>query len=174
MTMTMTKKPIYKQVTVEQLKELYTEYNNLMFNGNLTEDITIEWSKRMTRSAGSCEQKINRLTREVVEVKIKLGVAYHQEHPSEVIDTLVHEMVHVNNPDNGHGADFQADCRRINQSFGMNLQTRADKGVTPPVTYKCKDCGATFGRHRRMDTTKFRHGCTEKGDNLELIKDSRR
>lgn len=174
MSMTKNKRPINKQVTEEQLRELYTEYNNLMFNGKLTEDITIEWSKRMTRSAGSCEQRINRLTQKVVEVKIKLGVAYHEEHPSEVMDTLVHEMIHVNNPNDGHGASFQADCRRINESFGMSLKTRADKGVTPPVIYKCKDCGATFGRFRKMSTTKYRHGCTEKGDNLELIKDNRK
>src|SRR5690554_6941556 len=92
------------------LYERYERFNRLYFDNRLParEAVTIEWSHRMTSSAGRCYPQ-RRL--------IRLSTHYHARFPAEVDETLLHEMIHLLVPN--HGPDFYAWMRRIRARGGV-------------------------------------------------------
>lgn len=56
----------------QDLKTLFNECNNRYFNNVIPTDIKIEWSNKMTCSAGQYSYKRNRLTDEVFNKRIIL------------------------------------------------------------------------------------------------------
>lgn len=153
----------------ESLVEMFNECNEIIFDGKLTNKLKIEWSNRMTASAGQFSSRVNRKTKVRTEMRIALSVQYHKINKEEVMDTLVHEMVHLKYPEDGHGAKFQSEIKRINKEFGMSLgQFATGKSVVNHI-YKCVGCGNEYERARRI-----RKGstcsCGIEGGKLEKIK----
>lgn len=149
--------------TDTELKIKYNMYNKQIFNNELPVLVPVEWSKRMTRGAGLCKTRqvtskhpvkgfiIGEYTHTVV-----MGVKYHENNPTEVEDTLVHEMIHVKLPEEIHGAQFHREMNRINREWGMSLTVYAEGEVEPtPVkyVYTCEKCNKNYNRRRRLDVT---------------------
>lgn len=104
-------------------------------------DVRIEWSKRLTSSAGICYPG-KRL--------IRLSTHYHQRFPEEIESTLLHEMIHLLVP--GHGPEFYAWLERIRRQGGRvarYAKERATQGKARWL-YHCRGCGARWLRYRRL------------------------
>lgn len=104
--------------------------------------VRIEWSNRLTSSAGVCYPK---------ERIIRLSTFYHRAHPEEVESTLLHEMIHLLVP--GHGPRFNEWVARIRSMGGRvarYARSRATAYEPPRWCYRCRRCGAELFRYRRM------------------------
>ena len=135
--------------TDTDLKKMYNHYNKLIFNNQLPKFVKLYWSNRMTRGAGVARW---RKRNGVVQQEIALSVPYHQKLPHEIVDTLVHEMIHVKYPREHHGVWFKNEMHRINHEFGMNITIYATERATEKKAnyiYACRECGYEYKRVRR-------------------------
>ena len=136
------------------LYELYKIFNSKYFNNNLpkSSDIIIEWSGRLTASAGICYPKS-------FKPIIRLSTHYHKDFPEDVECTLLHEMIHLKVQ--GHGKDFKNEISRIN-SLGGNAKRYSKRRATEKKTnwiYKCLSCNKEYKRTRRFpNINKYRCG----------------
>ena len=102
--------------------ELFALFSDQYFYGSLG-CVKLEWSNRMTLSAGLCMYKGGN------DVTIRLSRKLLQYRPfSDHINTLLHEMIHAylfltkNIRDHdGHGEDFQLHMCRINEMAGTKV-----------------------------------------------------
>jgi predicted SprT family Zn-dependent metalloprotease len=129
--------------TVRDLYILYELYNKQYFQSRLPSraDVTIEYSNRLTASAGLCYPQ-KRL--------IRLSKHYHGKYPEEAPLTLLHEMIHLLVPN--HGTQFKMWVERIKQ-MGGNVETRAKERATPSAfrwQYICVSCNCIYLRKRRL------------------------
>lgn len=106
------------------------------------EDITIQWSNRLTSSAGVCYPQ---------KRVIRLSTHYHRRFPQDIESTLLHEMIHLLVP--GHGPRFYAWMERIRNKGGRverYSRERATASRPPRWRYECARCGAEWHRYRRL------------------------
>ncbi|KAA0168735.1 hypothetical protein FNF27_07084 [Cafeteria roenbergensis] len=109
------------------LHELFTQFNQLFFSGAL-DCVSVEWSKRMTLCAGQCQFS---RTHCVVKLSEPL-LALRPE--ADLVDTLLHEQIHAwlwtrrvfEREDNGHGPQFKAKMRELNQAYGTSISPYHD------------------------------------------------
>lgn len=156
--------------TDTELKTLYNEYNKKCFYAKLPPLVAVEWSTRMTRGAGVCRTETNRKTGKKI-VTIRLSTHYHQKYTDEVLDTLVHEMIHVYHPNEGHGTYFKQTMFRLNREFGFNLTIHATGKAKVNYVYACRDCGQEYERIKRINTNTSRCGAGRCRGNLYLKDD---
>jgi len=135
----------YMENTDLELKRLYNHYNELCFDNKLPKLVAIEWSSRMTAGAGYCRRERHRTGTRFL---IKLSTHYHKRYPNEVIDTLVHEMIHVLHPEDGHGSKFKHTMNDLNNRFGFTLSVRATGLAKVNYVYVCEDCFQEYERVR--------------------------
>lgn len=123
---------------VEELQAKYQKYNASYFEKALPREITIQWSKRMTSVAGSCNYR---------KKIIKLSTWYHLKYPEEIDNTLLHEMIHLIVP--GHGPKFKAYLKHL-QTQGANVSRYSkEKAKDPRWLYVCIKCQASFKSYNR-------------------------
>ena len=128
----------------EELYERYERFARLYFDNQLPprEQVTIEWSRRMTSAAGRCYPK-----RRI----IRLSVPYHLAFPEDVDVTLLHEMIHLLVPN--HGPAFRQWLQRIRERGGE--VHRYAKARATPARYRweywCPRCGAKRRTKRRLN-----------------------
>jgi len=106
------------------------------------EEVTIEWSGRLTSSAGVCYPR---------KQIIRLSTHYHRRYPQDIEATLLHEMIHLLVP--GHGLQFCAWMERIRQMGGRverYARERATARQPPRWRYECARCGVAWLRYRRL------------------------
>lgn len=144
------------------LQKLFDELNTLYFEGILP-PCRMEWSRRLTRAAGTIEVR-----RRVIKLSVPLLVESFAGDslfgPTHVIcgvpcddaamalrEILKHEMIHlwlhVKGLNCGHTAEFRAKARSIGQP-----KTRHSITLPPPKRgwlYTCSQCGHEFTRRRR-------------------------
>lgn len=129
----------------KKLKEAYDWCNMKYFNNELPSEIKVVWSERMTSRAGYYQRNVNRATRKVTE-QIKLSSPYHRKYPEEIIDTLVHEMIHAKYPKDSHGSKFKSEMRKLNKEFGLSITVYSSGRAIVNYNYICKECGETYER----------------------------
>ncbi len=118
-----------------QLYLLFDKLNNTFFNGSLPW-VKIIYSTRML-NAGSFSPGTK---------GIKIGVKYHKIFPSDLEDTLKHEMIHI--IDRSHGKLFKSIAKRI----GASLRAKSHPDLIKPAKYiyACPICGIIYNRRKRM------------------------
>jgi len=114
---------------------LFDSLNGRYFGSSLPRP-TIEWSTRM-KHAGKCEMK-GRV--------IRLGRAYHEHYPEDVVDTLKHEMIHLIYPN--HGPEFKREAERIGTSRYARQYPGMLKGLK--YLYVCPTCGTEFPSRKML------------------------
>ncbi len=121
--------------SVGELQQMYNRFNWQYFGGKLP-PVTIEYSTRML-CAGSCNPR---------ELLIKMGRKYHQLFPSDIEDTLKHEMIHLIHFN--HDANFRREARRV----GTSIRAKSHPSLRrpPKYIYHCKSCGAEYPRQKRL------------------------
>lgn len=146
------------------LYELYDNFNSKYFNNTLpkSSEIIIEWSGRLTASAGICYRKAKNSI-------IRLSTHYHKDFPEEIESTLLHEMIHLKIK--GHGQEFKKEINRIN-SLGGNVKRFSKRRSTKKRInwiYKCKKCSKKYERNHKISKLN-RYRCGICRGKLEEIK----
>lgn len=128
--------------SIEELQALYETYRQAYFDGRLppVSDVTLEWSNRLTASAGLCKPQ---------ERIIRLSTHYHRKYPGEVGMTLLHEMIHLLVP--GHGPAFRRWMEEIRRRGGRVARYARERATPRTIrwVYTCP-CGQVYPRSRRL------------------------
>ncbi|HCX04033.1 MAG: SprT-like domain-containing protein [Tissierellales bacterium] len=148
----------------KQLHNLYDNLNKKYFNNTLpkSSEMTIEWSGRLTASAGICYRKPKNSI-------IRLSTHYHEDFPEDIENTLLHEMIHLKVK--GHGPEFKKEINRI-ISLGGKVNRFSKRRATEKRInwiYKCKICSKEYERNRKISKLS-RYRCGICKGKLEEIK----
>ncbi|HMZ99063.1 MAG: SprT-like domain-containing protein [Nitrospira sp.] len=162
--------------SVEPLLTLWTNLNRRYFQGALPQ-IPIEWSRRLTSSAGMfvcrvgprhthMQSTIDQTRRRCIKLSSVLLPAHNLDLDRETMTTLAHEMIHQWQYDvlkrrPNHGQDFRRMMARMNQDgLGITIYHSLGKAVTALAKYawRCQQCGSMYRRQRRTIQPR-RHLC---------------
>ena len=162
--------------SVEPLLTLWTNLNRRYFQGALPQ-IPIEWSRRLTSSAGMfvcrvgprhthMQSTIDQTRRRCIKLSSVLLPAHNLDLDRETMTTLAHEMIHQWQYDvlkrrPNHGQDFRRMMARMNQNgLGITIYHSLGKAVTALAKYawRCQQCGSMYRRQRRTIQPR-RHLC---------------
>jgi len=162
--------------SVEPLLALWAELNRRYFQNALPE-IPIEWSRRLTSSAGMFVCRVgprhthggrhaDQARRRCIRLSaVLLPVAgIGQDH--ETVTTLAHEMIHQWQYDvlkrrPNHGRDFRRMMARMNHDgLGITIYHSLTTEVASLAKYawRCQQCGSIYRRQRRTIQPR-RHLC---------------
>ena len=160
----------------EPLLTIWTDLNRRYFQGTLP-PIPIEWSRRLTSSAGMfvCRigprQPLARTTeaptrRRCIRLSAVLLKPNNPNSSHETVMTLAHEMIHQWQYDilkrrPNHGADFRHMMARMNRDgLGITIYHSLGKEVAALAKYawRCQHCGCLYQRQRRTIQPR-RHFC---------------
>jgi predicted SprT family Zn-dependent metalloprotease len=119
--------------SIEELYQLFDRINWTYFGGKLPRT-KIEYSSRMG-CAGTYTPD---------DKLIQIGKKYHTLFPTEIEDTLKHEMIHIIHFH--HDAKFKKEAERI----GATLKAKSHPSLmrTPKYIYECPGCKSEFPRQK--------------------------
>ncbi|XP_014212099.1 uncharacterized protein LOC106641992 [Copidosoma floridanum] len=153
----MTYRNKYTVLKEELCKVLFRVFNEKVFQSKLPDDMVVEWSVRLTGTAGKCynKQTVKALGKTTKSSRIVLA-AKVLDSPERLRDTLIHEMCHaatwlINNVSDGHGRFWKAWAHKAMKVFPeLPPITRChDYQIQTKYTYKCTSCGYSIGRHSK-------------------------
>lgn len=159
---------------VEPVVTLWADLNTRYFRGALP-SIHIEWSRRLTSSAGMFVCRVGPrqalpctagepTRRRCIRLSaILLGGSHHHR---DLVTTLAHEMIHQWQYDilkrrPNHGSDFRRMMGRMNRDgLGITVYHSLDHEVAALAKYawRCQRCGDLYRRQRRTIQPR-RHRC---------------
>jgi predicted SprT family Zn-dependent metalloprotease len=163
-------------ITIEQLQGHWADLNSRFFRGALP-SIRIEWSRRLTSSAGMFVSRMgprgpfapvghDHSRQRCIKLSAVLlqRNGPHQDH--ETLTTLAHEMIHQWQYDilkrrPNHGVDFRRMMARMNEAgLGITIYHSLGKEVAALAKYawRCQHCGSIYRRQRRSIQPR-RHSC---------------
>jgi predicted SprT family Zn-dependent metalloprotease len=162
--------------SAESLLAIWADLNHRYFQGTLP-PIPIEWSRRLTSSAGMfvCRigprQPLARTAeaptgRRCIRLSAVLLQPNSPESSHETVMTLAHEMIHQWQYDilkrrPNHGSDFRRMMVRMNRDgLGITIYHSLGKEVAALAKYawRCQHCGCLYQRQRRTIQPR-RHFC---------------
>ncbi len=162
--------------SVEPLLTMWADLNRRYFQ-NALPSIPIEWSRRLTSSAGMfvCRvgprhahtpSPIDQTRRRCIKLSSVLLPAQDPARDHETVTTLAHEMIHQWQYDilkrrPNHGQDFRRMMAHMNQDgLGITIYHSLGKEVTALAKYawRCQQCGSIYRRQRRSIQPR-RHLC---------------
>ena len=154
-------------ITIEQLQGHWADLNNRYFRGALP-PIRIEWSRRLTSSAGMFVSRTgprhpfplvsdDHSRRRCIKLSAVLFQGNRPQQDHETLTTLAHEMIHQWQYDilkrrPNHGVDFRRMMARMNEEgLGVTIYHSLGKEVAASAKYawRCQHCGSTYQRQRR-------------------------
>ena len=161
-------------VPLEQVQAMWQKLAHRFFENRLPL-ITIEWSTRLTSSAGLFVSQVgprslwvSREYRQGAARVIRLSAPLLREQPEDELQrTLAHEMIHqwqfdIRRHRPSHGAEFREMMRRMNaEGLGITVRHRLDMVVKSWNRYawQCLQCGLAYHRQRRT-IKPARHICS--------------
>ncbi len=112
-----------------QLRSLYARLNRSHFRDRLPGSLPLRISRRMERRFGQVQLYVDRSgARSVLELAVNAHLMY-PENELELLDTLLHEMAHIEawlvHGDRGHGEDW----RRVAERVGCEAAARTDARI---------------------------------------------
>lgn len=131
----------------------------------LPTDVCVSWSSRLRKAAGSTEWYNDRgSVRKCCNFNIKLSTPYHVKFPDEVYPTLLHEMVHVFMPSEGHSCAFKKEIERVSQESGYAVTLHSREVSVANWYLYCPCCGSVY---KRTNKPKYEYEC-RCGTELEI------
>lgn len=151
----MNKTELRRETMVSHLEEVAEDF--LLENFDLTLDIPIRISNRMTRTFGSFVRTRNRVTGEIKCKEIVISSNLYKYHGyDKMIDTLKHECIHYALYLLGRPyKDGQAYFENTLKEHGVS-STGTTKYKGKAHQYTCTGCKNTFKQTRRFNTDKYR------------------
>lgn len=151
-------------ISATPMQTAWVQLNIRYFKGALP-PIEIQWSRRLTTSAGMFISRVGPRARrngvadaEVSRRLIRLSIPLlHNQPEREIIGTLAHEMIHQWQFDilkrrPNHGPDFRRMMTVMNRDgMGITVRHTLDDAVQALAKYlwQCQQCGRSYQRHRR-------------------------
>lgn len=161
-------------VPLEQVQAMWQSLVHRFFENRLPL-ITIEWSARLTSSAGLFVSQVGprsvwvpREYRQGAARVIRLSAPLLCDQPEdELRRTLAHEMIHqwqfdIRKHRPSHGAEFREMMHRMNaEGLGITVRHRLDAAVQSGnrFAWQCLQCGMAYHRQRRT-IIPARHICS--------------
>ncbi|KAI8819436.1 SprT-like family-domain-containing protein, partial [Fimicolochytrium jonesii] len=139
---------------------LYQEFNKTVFGAQLPPDMSVTWSKRLTKTAGRCFQE-KRLVggATVYSARVELSVKVVDD-LAKLRNTLMHELCHaaqwlLNHTSRPpHGPEFRHWGRRAEEAYpDIVCQTCHSYDIAYRFHWRCVRCGVRYGRHSRSINT---------------------
>lgn len=145
-----------KEIMKIKLMPIYSYLNSQYFlDKKLNEKFQkIEWSKRMTSSAGKCTG----------DGIIRLSVDYHRKHPEEIESTVAHEMIHLYVKN--HGYEFVSEMNRINEKSDLDITINSQERANVNWVSICPNHGVTGTRTK---TPKHDYVCSMCNEDVEWV-----
>lgn len=159
----------YMEVMDPELKQLYNECNLKYFNGELPFDISVSWSEKMLTSGARClsttlrSAKHVRPSWSVTLSNIRVAGNRRKVPREELVAILVHEMIHVKYPGDGHNYVFHQEMKRLNSLFNLRVVLKCGSVEEDPYVYVCMSCGKEYRTAGKMRTVKYCPRCYGKG-----------
>ncbi|KAK7873517.1 hypothetical protein R5R35_008779 [Gryllus longicercus] len=156
----------FKKKKDELCSRLFKLFNAEVFENKLPCNLKIAWNARMNRTAGFCRNSSVLGTQgKVRSSRIELSTKVCNT-ADRVRDTLIHELCHaaswiIDGVKSGHGAVWQAWTKRATARFPElpRIGRCHSYSIETKYTYKCKNCGYSFGRHSKsLDLQRKRCG----------------
>ena len=160
-------------ISIGELREEWARLNDRYFGGTLPA-IPIEWSRRLTASAGMFLSRIGPRARldEISPLPeprrlIRLSLPLLQNEPyQELAGTLAHEMIHQWQYDilkrrPNHGAEFREMMAVMNRDgLRITIRHNLDGPMQALARYawQCQKCGRDYHRQRRTIQPRY-HRC---------------
>lgn len=153
------------------LRALYEEYRRRYFaqaGGGYAvppvEEVTIEWTRRASASAGLCYPG---------KKLIRLSWQYHSRFPEEIGPTLLHEMIHLIVP--GHGKEFHRWLERVRRLGGEVHRYARERPLPKKVrwVYTCRCCRREVAYARRLPRKGRGYFCRRCGPVLGVLQERR-
>ncbi|HNP28575.1 MAG TPA: SprT-like domain-containing protein [Nitrospirales bacterium] len=171
-------------VPLEEVQAIWQSLAHRFFENRLPL-ITIEWSTRLTASAGLFVSRIGPRSRWVSGENrqgaarvIRLSAPLLGDQPEEELRrTLAHEMIHqwqfdIRRHRPSHGAEFREMMHRMNVAgLGVTIRHKLDVAVQSHNRYawQCVQCGMAYHRQRRT-IIPGRHICSRcRGKLVEVV-----
>ncbi|TNJ29992.1 SprT-like family protein [Giardia muris] len=110
---------------IPNIPQAFQFYDECFFRSRLR-GIPVEWSERMTSSAGLCIYRTRRNRTPKIIIRLSEPILQYRT-PYDVENVLVHEMIHAYlfvlrlRDDGPHGSRWCAEARRINQATGLKI-----------------------------------------------------
>lgn len=167
-----------------ELRALYVKYNNQYFGGKLSRQIKLVWSGQLTNSGGNYTNfpltaKGGYLDNELYH-QIKLSKKYlldRSGNRNELFkNVLLHEMIHVEHPNESHGDNFMSSVKRFKDEFNIDIPVTLDVNDVPDDSFKqiveCQICGKRYRLHKKLkNLEKSRCGVKTCGGRLKDVTD---
>ena len=149
---------------LEQVQAMWQSLAHRFFENRLPL-ITIEWSTRLTASAGMFVSQVgprslwvSRDYRQGGARVIRLSAPLLRDQPEEELRrTLAHEMIHqwqfdIRKHRPSHGVEFREMMHRMNlEGLGITVRHQLDTAVNLRIRFawQCLQCGMAYHRQRR-------------------------
>lgn len=159
---------------ISSVQAMWQDLASRFFENRLP-PITIEWSTRLTASAGLFVSQVGPRSRWVSSAYrhgdarvIRLSAPLLRGEPeTELLGTLAHEMIHqweydIRKRRPSHGPTFREMMDQMNEAgLGISIRHQLNETVNALNRYawQCKRCGMAYFRHRRT-IVPARHLCS--------------
>ncbi|XP_073958744.1 uncharacterized protein [Choristoneura fumiferana] len=154
----------YKQLRSQLTRRLYEEFNRVVFDGALDDDLPITWDTKLRSTAGTTTNRLVKTSRgdrlRTSAIKLSCKVL---DTPMRVRDTLIHELCHAATwlldaeLRAGHGPLWKKWASRALQAIPElgEISRCHNLEIHFKYTYKCTKCGYSIQRHSKsIDVTK--------------------
>ena len=154
------------------LQCMYIRLNKEMFEDKLPNNIRVVWSKKMTKTAAQCKYSVDYKSGVAVRtpIEIKISTHYHNRYPNELLETMVHEMIHVKYPYDGHGKEFNREMDKLNKKFDIGVRVFATGRAVVNFIYTCKKCELKYEKAKKLKEY-YNYRCTCGGELRQLTLD---
>ncbi|XP_059051479.1 germ cell nuclear acidic protein-like [Achroia grisella] len=154
----------YKTMREQLATRLYIEFNKVVFDNTLEEDLPILWDSKLRSTAGTTTNRLLKNSkgdrRRTSSVKLSTKVL---DTPQRLRDTLIHELCHAatwlidGELRAGHGPLWKKWATHALRKFPElgEISRCHDMQIHYKYSYKCTKCGYNIQRHSKsIDITK--------------------
>lgn len=145
----------FQKAKHEYTERLFEIMNRYIFENafQLKQNLHIDWSKSLNKTAGQCCFKKNSKNERVAVVKLASKILDTYD---KLKQTLCHELIHaytwvvLNKPKPPHGPQFQKWGRKAHEIFpDIEVTTCHTYEIHFKYQWQCTTCGNIYGRHSK-------------------------
>lgn len=137
--------------------QFFKEISETVFHNLFGPETRLEWSNRLTRTAGKAHYSRHLDGSEESRIELSAKVVDREE---RVRTTLSHEMCHLaawrfdGNRDGGHGPEWTEWARKVMLRYpGIKITPTHSYEIEYPFLWKCTVCGKSYGRWQNSIST---------------------
>jgi len=139
---------------MEDLNNLFDRCNEKYFDNSL-EKIDVIYNGRLKRTLARYKYSyiVNERGEKIIKNKpvIEVSKNYAQAYPDQLINVLVHEMIHHKYPFDNHSKRFKNEMERLNKNFKeLKIEVRSNQALKADYSYRCSNANCP-NYHKRIE-----------------------